>query len=63
MLGKDLKVVNLGLELFAETLEQYGVAVVHLDWRPPAGGDPRLIEILRQLNANRSNPGDGSSTA
>ena len=63
MLGKELKVVNLGLELFAETLEQYGVTVVQMDWRPPAGGDPRLIEILRQLNPNRSNPGDGSSTA
>ena len=63
MFGKELKVVNLGLELFAETLEQYGVPVVQLDWRPPAGGDPRLIEILRRLNANRSNPGDGTNVA
>lgn len=33
-----LRVINLGLELFAEALEADGVRVVHVEWRPPAGG-------------------------
>jgi hypothetical protein len=45
-----LRVVNLGLELFAETLAADGVTVVHVDWRPPAGGDPRLAALLAALD-------------
>ncbi len=52
-LGCELKVINIGLELFAATLERHGVPVVHLDWKPPAGGDPRLVQLLRRLNAGR----------
>ncbi len=47
----ELKVVNVGLEGFAETLEGIGVPVVHVDWRPPAGGDPRLAGLLAKLDA------------
>jgi len=45
-----LRVVNLGLELFAETLEADGVTVIHVDWRPPAGGDLRLVALLAALD-------------
>jgi hypothetical protein len=45
-----LRVVNLGLELFAESLEADGVSVVHVDWRPPAGGDLRLVALLAVLD-------------
>ena len=44
-----LRVVNLGLELFAEELRAEGVEVIHVDWRPPAGGDPRLAGLLERL--------------
>ena len=37
VLGGPLRVVNVGLELFALDLESVGVTVVHVDWRPPAG--------------------------
>ena len=49
LLGHQLKVINVGLELFALTFQQYDVPVVHMDWRPPAGGDPHLAELLRRL--------------
>ncbi len=39
----DLKVINIGLQSFAKDLENQGVAVIHLDWRPPAGGNPAII--------------------
>lgn len=36
LLGRPLRVVNVGLELFAEQLQDDGVTVVQVDWRPPA---------------------------
>ena len=49
LLGRPLKVINVGLEGFAKDLERQGVAVVRLDWRPPAGGDPNLADLLSKL--------------
>ncbi len=51
-----LLVVNLGLELFAETLQADGVAVIHVDWRPPAGGDLRLMALLAALDDEAGSP-------
>ncbi|HVO17829.1 MAG TPA: DUF1116 domain-containing protein [Anaeromyxobacter sp.] len=45
----DLQVVNLGVASFAENLRQAGVEVVQVDWRPPAGGDPALLEALDRI--------------
>ncbi|MDA1001497.1 MAG: fdrA domain protein [bacterium] len=49
--GQPLQVVNIGLEMFAEELRADGVPVVQVDWRPPAGGNPRVAELLRRLDA------------
>ncbi len=43
------KVVNIGLEGFAKELDGQGVAVIHVDWSPPAGGDPALADLLSKL--------------
>ena len=43
------RVINLGLELFTPQLVAHGVPVVHVDWRPPAGGDTRLASLLERL--------------
>jgi hypothetical protein len=45
------RVVNLGLDLFAEELARLGVAVAAVDWRPPGGGDARLAAALARLDA------------
>lgn len=45
-----LRVINIGLELFAEELRVQEVEVVHVDWRPPAGGDVRLVALLARLD-------------
>jgi len=44
-------VVNVGLEGFAQELTAQGVDVVQLDWRPPAGGDPELADLLSRLGS------------
>lgn len=46
----QLKIVNVGLESFYEAMLDQNVPVCHIDWKPPAGGDPRLIEILEKLS-------------
>ena len=50
LLGMEPRVISVGLEIFAETLEELGVPVVQLDWRPPAAGDQRLVELLSRLD-------------
>ena len=51
LLEAEIKVVNLGLESFAAELDAADVAVVHVDWVPPAGGDPELADLLAKLGA------------
>ena len=46
-----IRVVNVGLEAFAQELESLDVPVIHVDWRPPAGGDPRIADLLSKLGS------------
>jgi FdrA protein len=41
--------INIGLETFYTSLSEQGVEVVHVDWRPPAGGDEKLMSILEKM--------------
>lgn len=43
--------VNLGLETFYEAMRDQQLRAAHVEWKPPACGDPRLIEILARLNS------------
>jgi FdrA protein len=49
VLEEPLAAINVGLEVFAESLKAQGAEVLHVDWRPPAGGDERLMAILQRL--------------
>jgi len=49
LLQQGPAVINVGVKDFAETLQRQEVDVVHVNWTPPAGGDPELIELLDQL--------------
>ena len=51
LLAAPPRVVNIGLDLFAESLQAQGVDVIALDWQPPAGGKQKLIDLLDKLNA------------
>lgn len=44
-----LEVINIGLESFAIDLRAQGVAVVELDWRPPAGGNAQMAALLASM--------------
>ena len=47
-----IRVVNLGLELFAQELEGLGIPVIHVDWRPPTA-DAATLDALERLEARR----------
>lgn len=48
-LGEGLAAINLGLESFFESLKDQGAEVVQVDWRPPAGGNEKLMDILAKM--------------
>jgi len=49
VLTQPLKAVNVGLESFMESLAIQNAQVVHVDWRPPASGDEKLMAILERM--------------
>ena len=48
-LSKKLEAINVGLESFAENLTAQDTPVVHVEWRPPAGGNEKLSGILERM--------------
>jgi len=49
ILTEKLKVVNIGISTFADDLRSQDVEVVHVDWKPPAGGDIEMLKLLEKL--------------
>jgi FdrA protein len=49
ILTEKLKVVNIGISNFADDLRSQDVEVVHVDWKPPAGGDIKMLRLLEKL--------------
>ena len=41
--------VNVGLSSFADALEAQGAPVLDVDWRPPAGGERKVVHALERL--------------
>lgn len=44
------KLINVGLRSFYDSVCAQGADVTHVDWRPPAGGDPELARLLATLD-------------
>ncbi len=51
LLRSKPRVVNVGLASFADDLRAQAARVIDVDWKPPAGGDPRLADLLSKLGA------------
>jgi FdrA protein len=49
IINQPLAALNVGLESFAEALADQGASVIHVDWKPPAGGNERLAAILARM--------------
>jgi hypothetical protein len=43
---QELKVINIGLHSFKESLDKTGFKAVDVDWQPPALGDVEIVEMI-----------------
>jgi len=50
-LPDELAAINIGLESFYESLLAQGARAVQVEWRPPAGGDERMMALLERMKA------------
>ncbi len=50
--GKELKVINIGIDTFTTDLKTQEVDVIHVDWQPPAGGDLDMLKLLEKLQGD-----------
>ncbi len=50
-LSQPVVAINVGLESFYDSLRGQGAKAVHVDWKPPAGGDERLQAILQKMKS------------
>lgn len=48
-LAAGMSAINVGLESFHDSLVDQGAQALHVEWRPPAGGNERLIGLLARL--------------
>ncbi|MGB3715240.1 MAG: acyl-CoA synthetase FdrA [Candidatus Promineifilaceae bacterium] len=46
---KPVSAINVGLEIFSDSLRSQDAEVIGVDWRPPAGGDERLTSLLARM--------------
>ncbi len=60
MANKDLNVAVLGVDVFNAALAETGTPFVPVDWRPPAGGDTGLVELLFRLETECRDERGGS---
>jgi FdrA protein len=51
ILTEPMAVINVGLELFYSSLISQGAEAVHVDWRPPAGGNENLMALLARMKS------------
>lgn len=53
--GRSLAAISVGAELFADALEQQGVEVSRVAWRPPAGSPAALAKLLADPRVDQAN--------
>lgn len=46
---QELHILNVGTPLFRDELRRQGAAVAHVDWKPVAGGNEKVLEALDKL--------------
>lgn len=49
ILDERPRVVNVGLEIFGESLAAQGVQVRHVEWKVPAKGNKKLVNLLKKM--------------
>jgi hypothetical protein len=50
LFDEELVVINMGLDAFGDNLKKEQVKVLSMNWKPPAGGNKKLISLLEKLD-------------
>lgn len=53
-LKKPMAAINVGLESFAANLKDQDAPNIHVDWKPPAGGNEKLAGILERMKQQKA---------
>ena len=51
ILAEKHNVVNFRIPSVADDLRSQGVEVIHVEWKPPAGGDHGMLRLLERLGS------------
>lgn len=46
---ENFSAINVGVETFYNALSDQGAEVIQVDWRPPAGGNQKMMDILAKF--------------
>ncbi len=49
----QLSVLTVGLESFHDSVVEQGGQSIHVDWKPPAGGNEKMMALLARLKAGK----------
>jgi hypothetical protein len=49
LFSSQLVVANIGLEIFASACADQHTQCVHVDWKPEAGGNRQIADLLAKL--------------
>jgi hypothetical protein len=49
LLTKQPRVINIGLEQFTTAFSDVSVPHLHIDWKPPAGAEAELVDLLFRI--------------
>lgn len=52
ILQRPLAAINVGLESFYDSLVEQGAKAIHVAWRPPAGGNEKMMALLSKLKSS-----------
>ncbi len=44
---EELKIINMGLQSFNENLKKQNIKTVQVNWKPPAGGNKKMLCKLK----------------
>lgn len=63
LLEENLKVVNVGMSAFRESLLLQNIETVDVNWRPPCGGDIKLINAVKIIRSKNDVDGANKNAA
>ena len=49
LFSSQLEVANIGLEIFAEACNDQKTPAIHVEWKPAAGGNQQMADLLAKL--------------